>query len=112
MVEISVSGRGEFERAEADVVERFVVDAVGLVCVLDQLVDGEGGVVGLHHSVGHLGGRHHAEGVHDAVGVLLADFADEQGAHARASTASQGVSQLEALEAVAALGLFPHDIQD
>ena len=36
---------------EADVVESLVIDAVGLICVLHQLVDGEGGVVRLHHSV-------------------------------------------------------------
>ena len=36
---------------EADVVEGLVVDTVGLVSVLDQLVDGEGGVVGLHNGV-------------------------------------------------------------
>ena len=39
---------------EADVVEGLVVNTVGLIGVLDQLMDGEGGVVGLHHSVRHL----------------------------------------------------------
>ncbi|KAK6298833.1 hypothetical protein J4Q44_G00303430 [Coregonus suidteri] len=39
VVEVSVGGRGEFEGTEADVVERLVVDTVGLVCVLYQLVD-------------------------------------------------------------------------
>ena len=39
---------------EADVVKGLVVDTVGLIGVLDQLVDGEGGVVWLHHGVGHL----------------------------------------------------------
>ena len=39
---------------EADVVEGLVVNTVGLVSILDQLVDREGGVVRLHHSVGHL----------------------------------------------------------
>lgn len=82
---------------EADVVERLVVYAEGLVRVLHQLVDGEGGVVGLHHRVGHLGRGDHAECVHDAVGELLADLGDEQGAEAGAGAAAQGVGQLEAL---------------
>ena len=82
---------------EADVVERLVVDAEGLVRVLHQLVDGERGVVGLHHRVGHLGRGDNAEGVHDAVGKLLADLGDEQGAEAGAGAAAQGVGQLEAL---------------
>ena len=39
---------------EADIVESLVIDAVGLVGVLYQLVDGQGGVVGLHNSVRNL----------------------------------------------------------
>ena len=38
------------------------------------LVDGEGGVVGLHHGVGHLGAGNHRVGVHDPVRVLLTDL--------------------------------------
>ena len=45
------SGNFKVTRPEADVVERLVVDTEGLVSVLDQLVDGEGGVVGFHHGV-------------------------------------------------------------
>ena len=72
---------------------------VGLVRVLDQLVDGEGGVVGLDDRVGDLGRRHHREGVHDAVGILFADLGDEQRAHARTRSAAQRVRQLKALRA-------------
>ena len=38
------------------------------------LVDGEGGVVGLHHGVGDLGAGNHRVGVHDPVRVLLTDL--------------------------------------
>lgn len=55
---------------------------------------------------------HHAEGIHDAVGVLLPDLADEQRAHAGASAPPQGVCELETLQALAALSLFPHHVQD
>ena len=60
----------------------------------------------------YLGRGHHTEGVHDAVGVLLPDLADEQGAHAGAGAAAQGVGELEALQAVAALRLLPHHVHD
>uniref|UniRef100_A0A1I8H0E5 Arf-GAP domain-containing protein n=1 Tax=Macrostomum lignano TaxID=282301 RepID=A0A1I8H0E5_9PLAT len=59
----------------------------------------------------HLGRWHNAKGVHDAVGVLLADLGDQQGAHAAAGAAAQRVGQLEALQAVAALGLLAHHIE-
>ena len=111
VVQVTVRGRRQLQRAEADVVQRLVVDAVRLVSVLDQLVDGQGGVVGLHHGVGHLGRRHDGEGVHDAVGVLLADLGDEERAHAGAGTAAQRVCQLEALQAVAALRLLTDYVQ-
>ena len=77
MVEVAIGGGGQLQGAEADVVQRLVVDAVRLVSVLDQLVDREGGVVGLHHGVGDLGAGHHGVGVHDPVRVLLSDLGDE-----------------------------------
>ena len=40
MVEIAVSGGGEFEGTEANIVKRLVVDTVSLVGVLDELMDG------------------------------------------------------------------------
>ena len=42
---------------EADIVESLVVDGVGLVGVLHQLVHGQGRVVRLHHRVRHLNKR-------------------------------------------------------
>mmetsp|Transcript_11297 Transcript_11297/g.27580 ORF Transcript_11297/g.27580 Transcript_11297/m.27580 type:complete len:367 (+) Transcript_11297:16-1116(+) len=112
VVEVAESGGGEFQGAEADVVQRFVVEHHALVGVLDQLVHGQGGVVGLYHGVGHLGRRHHGEGEHHAVRVLLADFGDEQRAHARAGATTQRVAHLETLEAVTRLGLLAHHIED
>ena len=112
VVEVAVRWGGELERAEADVVECLVVDAVGLVRVLHQLVDGERGVVRLHHGVRDFGGRDDAEGVHDPVRVLLSDLGDEEGAHAGAGPAAEGVGELETLQAVAALGLLADRVED
>ena len=109
VVQVTIGGGGELEGAEADVVQGLVVDAVRLIRVLDQLVDGEGGVVGLHHGVRHLWRGHHREGVHDAVRVLLTDLGDQEGSHSGSGTATKGVRQLESLAKYAvskvALGL-------
>ena len=51
VVEVTVCGRGQLQCAEADVIQRFVINAVSLIRVLDQLVNGEGGIVWLHHCV-------------------------------------------------------------
>ena len=59
----------------------------------------------------YLGRGHNGEGVHDSVGVLLTDLGDEEGAHAGASATAQGVGQLEALQAVAALSLLADNVQ-
>jgi hypothetical protein len=112
MVEISVGGSGELEGAEADVVQGLVVNAEGLVCVLNQLVDGKGCVVRLDNGVGDLGRGNDRVGVHDPVWVLLADFGDEESSHAGAGTSSEGVGHLEALEAVARFGLLADHVQD
>jgi len=85
VVEVTLGGGGQLEGAEANVVQCLVVDYLHDVCVLDQLMHGEGGVVGLHDGVGDLGRGEHGEGLHDPVGVLLPDLGDQQGAHAGAS---------------------------
>ena len=59
----------------------------------------------------YLGRGYDGEGEHDAVGILLADLADEQRAHAGAGAAAQRVRQLEALQTVAALRLLAHHVQ-
>ena len=57
MVQVAVCGGGQFQGPEADIVQSLIVNAIGLICVLYKLVDGQGGVVGLDHSVGYLGSR-------------------------------------------------------
>ena len=55
MVQVSVDWSGQLEVAETDVVKGFIVNAVGFISVLHQMMDREGGVLGLNHSVGHFG---------------------------------------------------------
>merc|ERR1712159_429350 len=112
VVQVAISWGGELEGTEADVVQSLVVHAHTLVSVLDQLVDGEGSVVWLDDGVGHLGGWHHGEGKHHTVGVLLTDLGDEKGSHTGAGATSEGVGELEALEAIAGLGLPADDVKD
>jgi len=47
VVQITIGGGGQLEGAEADIVQSLVVDDHHLISVLDELVDGQGGVVGL-----------------------------------------------------------------
>merc|ERR1712100_682433 len=91
VVEVAIGGGGELEGTEADVVQGLVVKAHALIGVLDKLV--------------------HGEGEHHTVWVLLADLGDEESSHTSTSTTTQGVAELEALEAVAGLGLLAHDIE-
>jgi len=39
MVQVTVCWGGEFQGSEADIVEGLVVNAVGLICVLNKLMD-------------------------------------------------------------------------
>jgi hypothetical protein len=112
MVQITIGGGGQFEGPEADIVEGLVIDDHALIGVFDELMDREGGVVGLDNGVGDLGGGEDGEGFHDPVGVFFSDLGDEQGTHTRTSTTTEGVGDLEALKAIAALSLFSNDIED
>ena len=51
MVQVTVCGRRQLERTEANIVEFLVVDAEGLVSVLDKLVDGQRRVVRFRYVV-------------------------------------------------------------
>lgn len=51
VVQVTVAGGSELQGAEADIVQSLVIDTEGLVRVLDQLVNGEGGIVGLDDGV-------------------------------------------------------------
>ena len=55
MVQIPVCWCCQFQGSEADVIQSLVVDAVGLVCILNELMDGQGGVVWFHNGVRYLG---------------------------------------------------------
>ena len=112
MVKITVGGGGELEGSEADIVESLVVNAHDIIGVLDELMHGEGGVVRLDDGIGDLGGWHDGESAHLSVGVLFSDLGDEEGAHAGAGTTTEGVGDLEALEAVTALSLLTDDVED
>mmetsp|Transcript_9909 Transcript_9909/g.24689 ORF Transcript_9909/g.24689 Transcript_9909/m.24689 type:complete len:545 (-) Transcript_9909:49-1683(-) len=111
IVQVAERWVGHLECLVADVVQGLVVDHHDLVRVLDQLVDGQGGVVGLHDDVGHLWGREDWVGDHDAVRVLLPQLGEQKRAHAGPGAASDGVAELKTLQAVAVLDLLPRDIE-
>jgi len=54
VVEIAEGGGGQFQGAEANIIERLVVDAVRFVGVLNELVDGQRAIVGLDDHVRYL----------------------------------------------------------
>lgn len=89
-----------------------VVNTEGLVGVLNQLVNGKGGVVRLNNGVGDLGRGNNGEGGHHAVRELLTDLGDQERTHTGTGTTTQGVGDLETLEAVTALGLTADDIEN
>eukprot|EP00056_Hartaetosiga_gracilis_P009898 m.143826 g.143826 ORF g.143826 m.143826 type:complete len:306 (-) comp13216_c0_seq1:587-1504(-) len=54
VVKVTVCWGGELQGAEADIIKGFVINAECLVGILNKLVHGEGGVVGLNNGVRHL----------------------------------------------------------
>ena len=112
MVEITIGGGGELEGSEADIVEGFVINDHALIGVFNQLMDREGSVVWLNDGVGHLGGWHDWESLHNSVRIFFSDLGDEKGSHSWSSSSSQRVSDLETLEAVASFSFFSGNIED
>mmetsp|Transcript_28777 Transcript_28777/g.65208 ORF Transcript_28777/g.65208 Transcript_28777/m.65208 type:complete len:282 (+) Transcript_28777:230-1075(+) len=112
MVQVSKCRRRQLQSSEANIVQGLIVDAEALVGVLNKLMDREGSVVGLDDSIRHLRRRHDGEGEHDTIRVLFTDLGNEKRAHASTSSTSEGVRNLETLEAIARLGLLANHIED
>merc|ERR1719446_1800729 len=112
MVKITVGWGGELKGSEADIVKSFVINAHNLISVLDKLMDGEGGVVWLDDGIRDLWGRHDGESGHDSIWVLFSDLGDEEGSHTGSGTTTEGVGDLETLEAIATFGFLSDNIKD
>ena len=72
----------------------------------------QGSVVGLDDSIRDLGRGDDRVGGHDTVRVLLTDLGDQKSSHTGSGSSSHGVGELEALHAVAGLGLLTDDVED
>jgi hypothetical protein len=112
VVQITVGGVGELEGAHADIVESLVVNTESLIGVLNELVNGKGGVVRLNNGVGDLGRGNDGESSHHAVGELLTNLGDQESTHTGTGTTTERVGDLETLEAVATLSLATDNIDD
>merc|ERR1719331_992790 len=112
VVQVTVRRRGQLQSTEADVVQSFVVHHHDFVSVFHQLVEGQHGVVRLDNGIRHLRRRNDGEGFHDTIRVFFADLGDQERTHTGTGTTTQGVDQLEALQAVAAFRFLTNDVQD
>jgi hypothetical protein len=96
-----------------DIVKGLVVNAECFVRVLHELMNGKRSIIGLHKAavekmpnweikithlndcIRNLGTRDNGIRAHHPIGVLLANFRNEEGTHTGTSTTSEGVSNLE-----------------
>ena len=66
----------------------------------------------LNDGIRHLRTGDDRVGTHHSVGVFFANFGDQESTHTGTSTTTQGVGDLETLQAVTALGLTADDIEN
>merc|ERR1719218_322737 len=112
VVKITVGWGGELEGSEADIIKGLVINAHNLIGVFDELMDRESGVVWLNDGIRDLWGWHDGESGHDSIWVLFSDLGDEEGSHTRSGTTSEGVGDLETLEAIATFGFLSDNIKN
>jgi len=112
VVKITISGGGELQGSETDIVQGFVVDAHNLISVFNELMDGKSSIVWFNDGIGHLGRWHDGEGAHDSVWVFFSDLGDQESSHTGTSTTTKRVGDLETLEAIAAFCFLSDDIQN
>jgi len=112
MIQITIGGGCELKRAKADVVQSFVVNHEGLIGVLDQLMEGQDGIVGFHNGVRHLGGGDDRVSGHNAIGIFFTDLGDQESSHTGSGTATKRMAQLESLKAITSLSLLADDVEN
>ncbi len=112
VVQVTIGGVVKLERTEANIIQSFIVNAIGFISVLHKLVNRESGIVGFNNSVGDLGRWHYRVSVHDPVRVFLPDLGDEESSHARAGSSAKRVGHLEALQTIGGFRLFANYIQN
>ena len=81
-------------KPEADIVEGFVINAVCLIGVFNQLMDRKCGVVWFNDGVGDLWWWDNGECVHDAIWVFFTDLGNEKCSHTGSSTTTERVCEL------------------
>ena len=54
MVQVTIGWGGQLQGSEANVVQGLVINAVGFIRVLNQLMYGKGGIVRLHNGIRYL----------------------------------------------------------
>jgi len=112
VVKITISGGGEFKSSETDIIKSFVINDEDHIGIFDQLMDGKGGIVWFNNGVRDFGGWDNRESFHNSIGVFFSDFRNEESSHSRSSSSSEGVGDLESLEAITSFGFFSADIED
>merc|ERR1712025_424839 len=110
-VKIGVGGPLDVEVSAADIIDGLVVHHERTITVLQGGVGAECGVVGLHHSCGHLGSRVDAELQLCLLPVVHGESLHEEGSEARASTSSKGMEDEEALKAGAVVSQLTDSVQ-
>jgi hypothetical protein len=112
MVQVTIGWGGELKGTEANVIKSFVINAHNLISVFNKLMDWKSCVVGFNNGVRDLGGWHDWESGHDSVGVLFTDLWDEESSHTGTGTTTEGVGDLETLEAVATFSFLTDNIEN
>ena len=110
-VQVGVGRALDVEVTAADIVDGLVVDHEGAVRVLQRGVGGQDGVVGLHHSRGHLRRRVDGELQLGLLAVVDAEPLHQQRGEAGAGAAAERVEDEEALQAGTLVGQLPDAVQ-
>ena len=112
MVKITIGWGGKFKSSETDIIKSFIINNHYFISILNELMDGEGCVIGFYNGIRDFWGWENGESFHNSIGVFFSDLGDKESSHTRTSTPTERVSDLETLEAIAAFSFFSDDIKD
>jgi len=111
MVQVTVGWGGKFKSSETYIIKGFIINNLDFISIFDELMYGECSIIWFDNGVGDFWGWENWESFHDSVWIFFSDFRDKECTHTGTGTTTEGVGDLETLEAIATFSFFSNNIE-
>jgi hypothetical protein len=111
MVQVTIGWGGEFKSSETDIIKSFIINNLDFISIFNELMNRKSSIIRFNNSIRYFWGWENGESFHNSVRIFFSDFGDKESSHTRTSTTTEGVGDLETLEAIATFSFLSNNIE-